>query len=142
MNEGPLIEYIKAHTKYLSNDIILIFVIIFTSSIWWFSDIFRKGIIKKISLSSYLLISTIIYTILFVLFSPAIIDYKQVKRDFYKFTSKDFLYIAFFSIVGIILSPLSLQIIKIHNIGKVRIYRYIIQGIVAFFAFTILLKYL
>ena len=42
MGEGPLIEYIKTHSKYLSNDIILILIIFFTSGIWWFSDIFRK----------------------------------------------------------------------------------------------------
>ena len=142
MGEGPLIEYIKTHSKYLSNDIILILIIFFTSGIWWFSDIFRKGILQKISFSSYLLLSTIIYTVLFILFSPMLIDFKQIDKDFKKFTIKDILYISFFAMIGIVLSPLSLQIIKIHNIGKIRIYRYIIQGFVAFLAFTLLLKYM
>lgn len=126
--------------KLLSNTYFLIFVLVITASLEWLFDIKNKYYTELINPTSVFALDTIIGFIFFILIYFITNKNKYIISDIQKLNYKDLSYFLILPLIYISISFIRIELLKMHNIKKIRSFDYLIDIIITLLAFVFIMK--
>lgn len=124
----------------LSNTYFLLFILIIAASLEWLFDIKNKYYTKIINPTTVFALDTIIGFIFFILIYFITNKNKYIISDIKKLNYKDLSYFFILPLIYISISFIRIELLKIHNIKKIRSFDYLIDIIITLFAFVFIMK--
>ena len=124
----------------LSNTYFLLFILIIAASLEWLFDIKNKYYTKIINPTTVFALDTIIGFIFFILIYFITNKNKYIISDIKKLNYKDLSYFFILPLIYISISFIRIELLKIHNIKKIRSFDYLIDIIITLVAFVFIMK--
>jgi len=126
--------------KLLSNTYFLIFVLLISASLGWLFDIKNKHYTKIINPTSVLALDTIIGFIFFILIYFITNKNKYIISDISKLNYKDISYFLILALLSTVVSFIWIELLRLHDLKKIRSFDYLIDIILTVVAFTFIMK--
>lgn len=126
--------------KLLSNNYFLIFVLLISASLGWLFDLKNKYYTKMINPTSVLALDTFIGFIFFILIYFITNKNKYIISDISKLNYKDISYFLILSILSTLVSFIWIELLRLHDVKKIRSFDYLIDIMVTVVAFTFITK--
>ena len=126
--------------KLLSNNYFLIFVLLISASLGWLFDLKNKHYTKIINPTSVLALDIIIGFIFFILIYFITNKNKYIISDISKLNYKDISYFLILSILSTLVSFIWIELLRLHDVKKIRSFDYLIDIMVTVVAFTFITK--
>jgi drug/metabolite transporter (DMT)-like permease len=126
--------------KILSNTYFLVFVLVISASLGWLFDIKNRHYTKVINPTSVLALDIVIGFIFFVLIYFITNKHKYIISDINKLNYKDISYFLILSLLSTLVSFTFIELLRIHNLKKIRSFDYLIDIMVTVIAFSFIMK--
>ena len=124
----------------LSNTYFLIFVLVIAALLEWLFDIKNKYYTQIINPTTVFALDTIISFIIFILIYFITNKNKYIISDIKKLNYIDLSYFLILPIIYISISFIRIELLKIHNVKKIRSFDYLIDIIITLLAFLFIIK--